>query len=148
MVTDAVKEALFILAGAPTHLNIMNAAQESTIIKVIIQGMPFIIFLRHFVFLQHLPTTPVDILSNARALLVQLSCPRLCFLFGYLLKVGGGDRAEGHCLVWFFFLGYEFKAREKWGSILLLQHYFFTFLLCFFVAILRNTLTPFFVNFP
>ena len=86
MVTDAVKEALFILAIAALLLNVVNAAQESADIKVVIQGMPLIVFLRHLVFflvfLQHLPTTPVDILSNARALLVQLCRPSFGFLFG------------------------------------------------------------------
>ena len=101
MVADAVKEALFILAAAALLLNIMNAAQESAVIKVVIQGMPLVVFLRHLVFflvfLQHSPAAPVNIPDALGALLVQLGCPSFGFLVGYLLRVGEKDRGKFHC---------------------------------------------------
>ena len=85
MVTDAVK-ALFILAIAALLLNIVNAAQESADIKVVIQGMPLIVFLRHLVFflvfLQDSPAAPVNFPDTLGALLVQLCRPSFGFLFG------------------------------------------------------------------
>jgi len=109
MVADAVKEAFFggtgPIAGAGACLgallNVVNAAQESADIKVVIQGMPLVVFLRHLVFflvfLQHSPAAPVNIPDALGALLVQLCCPRFGFLVGYLLRVGEKDRGKFHC---------------------------------------------------
>ena len=96
-VADSIKKALFILAAAALLLNIVNASQEGAVIKVVIQGMPLVVFLRHLVFLQHSPAAAVNISDALGALLIQLCCPCFGFLFSYLLKGGEKDRGKFHC---------------------------------------------------
>ena len=87
-VADAVHEALLFSTVPAPLLNIMNTAQQSAVVKMVIQSMPFVIFLGHLVFLQHPPAASVNA-CPASALFIQFRRPRLRFgLLHWTSKAG------------------------------------------------------------
>ena len=72
-VTDGIAEALLVSGIPAAFLNVVNTAQKSAVVKMVIQSMPAVVFLCHLGSVSGIAVCVQG---------VKLKCPRLRFLLG------------------------------------------------------------------